>query len=234
MTLLTACQNAAVLLLGRKPDTIFSSTDVFSLEMQVLANEVACDIARSHDWQALVRTHSIMPDGVATTFPLPTDYGRMLLDSEIYNQTNWAWGYTHVTRADDWLRMKVQDFTVIVPSAWTMQGDQFEFLPAPSSSATAKFVYITKNIIKSETNQAKANFTDDEDKFALSERLLTLGLVWRWRELKRLEASTDQANFEKAFAEIAARDGGSKIIRKGGRPIYGDFRIAWPWPLGGV
>lgn len=234
MTLLSACQSAAVLLIGRKPDTIFSATDAFSLEMQVLSNEVAKDIAKSHDWQALVRTHSITPDGVVTSFPLPEDYDRMLLDTEIYDESNWAWGYFHVTRPNDWLRMKVEEFSTINPGAWTMQGNRFEFYPAPSGIAPAQFVYISKDIVTNDNDDPASSFTDDDDKFVLSERLLTLGLIWKWRELKRLESATAEANFIKAFSEIAGKDGGSKIIRKGHRRIAGNFHYAWPWPLGGV
>lgn len=234
MTLLTACQSAAIRLVGRKPDTIFSATDPFSLEMQALSNEVAQDIAKSHDWQALVRTHLITPNGTDTTFPLPEDYDRMLLDSDIYEGSNWAWGYVHVTRPNDWLRMKVENFGWISPGAWTMQGGQFEFQPAPASETSAQFVYITKNIVTDASEDPSDAFTGDEDVFVLNERLLTLGLIWKWRELKRLEASTDEANFIKAFSEISGKDGGSKIIRKGGRRFCGNFRTAWPWPLGGV
>lgn len=234
MTLLSACQSAAIRLVGRKPDTIFSATDPFSLEMQVLSNEVAKDIAKSHDWQALVRTHSITPNGVDTSFPLPEDYDRMLLDSDIYDGSSWAWGYCHVTRPNDWLRMKVENFGWISPGAWAMQGNQFEFQPAPTSETAAQFVYITKHIVLKEDGEPADAFTKDDDSFILNERLLTLGVIWKWRELKRLEASTDEANFIKAFSEIAGKDGGSKIIRKGGHRLRGDFRTAWPWTLGGI
>lgn len=233
MTLLSACQSAAIRLVSRKPDTIFSATDPFSLEMQVLANEVAKDIAKSHDWQALVRTHSIAANGTDTVFPLPDDYDRMLLDSEIYDGSNWAWGYCHVTRPNDWLRMKVENFGWITPGAWIMQGNQFEFQPAPATG-TAEFVYITKEIVTDNDGAPIPSFTDDGDSFVLSERLLSLGIIWKWREMKRMESSTDEANFVKAFSEIAGKDGGPKIIRKGQNRSYRNSHVAWPWPLGGL
>lgn len=234
MTVLSAFQDAAAVLVKRRPDTLFSAQDAFSIEMQALVNDVARDIAASHDWQALVRTYLITPNGTDTDFPLPADYDRMLLDSEVYENTNWAWGYTHITRANDWLRMKVENFSWIAPGAWTMQGNALLFYPAPTSTAQATFVYVTKNIVTTTAPGEASRFTSDLDSFVLSERLLTLGLIWKWRENNRLESATDQANFVKAFGEIAGKDGGAKIIRKGGRYLPGNTRLAWPWPLGGV
>jgi hypothetical protein len=63
------------------------------------------------------------------------------------------------------------------------------------------------------------------------ERLLTLALIWRWREQKRLDATGDQANFEKAFAEAAGMDKGARVIRSRRRALS-RARIAWPWELG--
>ena len=230
MTLLGACQSAAVRLIGRKPSTIFSATDAFSLEMQEMANEGARDIAATHDWQALIKTETLTADGVTEDFDLPTDYDRMLLDSGIYDGENWAWGYGRIQRADEWLKWKIRGWEMITPGAWTMIDNQLKFIPAPVTG-TAEFLYISKNVVSAENGTTKEAFTTDNDSFVLSERLLTLWIVWKWRELKRLESSTDQANFEKAFGEISARDGGSRIMRSGTHHFRG-ASIAWPWPLG--
>src|SRR3546814_5464552 len=55
--------------------------------------------------------------------------------------------------------------------------------------------------------------SDLSDTFLLPERLLTLGLVWRWRENKKLDATGDQEAFIKALDEYAAKDKGSRVIR---------------------
>lgn len=234
MTVLSAFQDAAARLVSRRPDTLFSATDAFSVEMQSLANEVARDLARTYDWQALVRTYTITPNGTDAEFPLPTDYDRMMLDTDLYDAPNWAWGYTHISRPNEWLRMKIRHFSWIAPGAWTMQGNKLLFYPAPSSSSQANFVYISKEIVTNKDGAPQALFSSDTDEFVLDERLLTLGLIWKWREMKRLESSTDQANFDKAFNEVAGKDGGSKLIRKGRYYPRGSHHLAWPWPLGGI
>ncbi len=73
----------------------------------------------------------------------------------------------------------------------------------------------------------------DTDEWLLPERLLTLGLVWRWRENKGL-ATNDQQAFIKALDEYGAKDSGSKVIA---RNSYSTPRLrtytAWPYMLGG-
>lgn len=232
MTLLTACQNAAVELLGKKPVTIFSATDTFSLEMQTLANVVARDIAKSHDWQLLVSMYTITGDGVTSAFPLPPNYDRMLLDTNLYDKVNWAWGYFRIVRLDEWMLMKVRDWGLVNPGAWTMIGGNLEFLPAPQDTAQAQFLYIKNEIVTAADGTPKATFTRDDDSFVLDEQLLTRALVWRWREMKRLDASTDEANFQKVFGDIAGREAGSQVIRTPSRwmPLRG--RFAYPYGLG--
>lgn len=232
MSALTAMQSAAIRIFGRKLTTFFSSTNTFEQEMVDLINEVAKSIADNHDWNALLKTHTIIGDGVDTTFPLPSDYDRMLLDGSIYDATNFAWGYQRIVRPDEFLYLQVRDFSIITPGFWTMIGNEFQFLPAPSDQAQAKFLYITKNIVRDENGNLKENFTADSDSFVLDERLLTLGLIWRWKEQKKMDAGSDQANYDALFSDLSGRDGGSKPIRTPSRMSSFRGRIAYPWPLG--
>jgi len=234
MTVLSAMQSAATRLIGRKPTTFFSSTQRFEQEIVDLANEVAKSIADDNDWQGLNRIHMITGDGTTTAFPLPSDYGRMLLDSNIYDSTSWAWGYQRIVRADDWLEFTIRDWAIITPGMWCLLQNQLQFVPAPSDQSTAKFLYITNNIVTDENGAEKTSFTADSDTFSLSERLLTLGIIWRWREQKRMDFGTDQANYDALFSDLAGRDGGARpIIRNGRRNIYRGT-VGWPWPLGGT
>lgn len=235
MTLLSAVQSAAIRCLGKKPSTVFSANDTESLQFQYLANEVAKDIAKSHDWQALVRTYIITGTGTDTEFPLPPDYDRMLLDGELYDNKNWAWGYIRIVNPSDWLQWKIYHWQLIVPGAWTILGNQFEFVPAPYEGAEASFVYISNGLVTGADGKAKTDFTKDDDTFVLDERLLTLGIIWKWREMEGMDSSQAQANFEKAFNEISSRDKGARIIAVGNNwASRFDVRTAYPWPLGSV
>lgn len=234
MTFLSACQAASIRLIGRKPATFFSSTERFEQEIVDLANEVAKSIAQENDWQALIRTYTVNGDGVTKDFDLPDDYDRMLLDSDIYDATNWAWGYQRITRYDEWLWLQVRNFAIITPGYWTLFENQLKFLPAPADDAHGMFLYISNQIVKDQNGDPKTSFTTDNDAFVIDERLLTLGVIWRWKEQKKLDYGTDQANFDQLFSQLSGKDSGARPIRTPSRrwPVGQRGRWAYPWPLG--
>ena len=218
-------------LVGRKPSAFFASTGTFELEMTSLLNDVARDIAASHDWQALTKVHTFAGDGATTAFDKPSDYDRMVHGAGMSDATSWLCGYTRVPDMDTWIAIQNGEFLGIAPGWWILLADQFQFAPALSSGAKAKLPYISSCIVRGKDGLPKSSFEADTDSFVLSERLLTLALIWRWREMKKLDTSDELAAFEKAFAEIAGRDGGSRVIRKGGR-AFEHIAPAWPWELG--
>lgn len=226
-------QKASIRLLSKKPGTFFGASpgQTFELEITDLVNEVAEDIAKYQDWQALVRTASVTGNGVLTEFDLPADYDRQMQVTDIQQVNSWFWSFTHVTDINDFLFLTNRDFQAY-PGAWIIYGDKLRFTPAPPSAPIAQYPYISKNWAVSAGGVSKSAFDTDTDDFALPERLLTLGLVWRWRENKGLEANGDQEAFVKALDEYAAKDGGSKVIRASSRRYWPGARIAWPWALG--
>lgn len=222
MTVLSAMQSATLRVVGQRPASFFGSPETLEMEMSDLVNEVARDIQRFHDWQALTKIHTIIPNG--EEYPLPTDYNRMALVSDVQSVPySLMWGYYHAPNVNEFLAFKESLWANnIGGGVWTIMGDKFNFFPAPNTEA--KFVYISGHFaLDGNSGLAKAEFTDDTDKFLLPNRLLTLGLVWRYREMKKLDFSGDQEAFMKALSEESAKDGGSRVIRKGSR--------AWPLNL---
>jgi hypothetical protein len=234
MAVLSAMQSAAIRLLGQRPGTFYGSTNVFEMEITDLVNEVAQDVVQYRDWQELTRFATVTGDGAETTFSLPSDYSRMLIDSEIQSPTNWAWGYARVMDANQFRWLQDSGWGPW-PGVWTIQGNQLLFTPAPAAASEAVYPYISANYaVDAGTLAAKAAFTSDTDTFLLPERLLTLGLVWRWRENKKLDASGDQEAFVKALEEYAAKSSGARSYSRNSRRHLAGVSTAWPWTLGGV
>lgn len=232
MTVLAAMQSAAIRLLGQKPDTFFGAAPslVFQMEITDLVNEVAADVMKSNDWQALTRVHSLEGDGETAAFALPDDYDRMLVRTELQDPTNWAWGYSQAADINTFLTMEARDFNAS-PGAWIIYGSEMRFSPAPTGDT--QFPYISSNYARDAgTLQTKAAFTADTDESLLPERLLTLGLIWRWRENKKLDYSGDQEAFTKAIGEYAAKDKGSRSYSSRARRSFPGTYPAWPGTLG--
>lgn len=202
------------------------------MEIADLATDVAVDIMKSHDWRALTKLYTLTGDGIETQFPIPSDFDRIALAQRVTDANNWLWGYTAVGTLDEWMVVTSSGFTAITPGWWIMLGGQMQFSPAPPADSPARFAYISKNIGTTAMSDPITAFSRDDDNFALEGRLLTLGLIWRWKAQKGMEYAEDMASYEKALSENASRDKGSQAIRKGSPYTMSGARPAWPWPLG--
>lgn len=234
MTILTACQSAAVRLLGRRPTTFFSATTQFEVEICELATEAATAIAKAHDWRALTKLNTITGDGSSTAFNMPSDYDRMPKTGDVHSSTFQTATFRRAESLDEWLNLNDTQFSA-TPGNWIILGGQMHIFPAPSASETARFYYISDKIVAetaAPTVGAKAAFTTDTDVFLLSERLLTLALIWRWRAQKRMEYAEDMQNFEIAMGEEALRDKGSRVLTVGVQRNALDLRRSYPRALG--
>lgn len=238
MTILTALQSAMVRLVGHRPNTIFGSTNQTEMEIADIANEVARDIMKSHDWQALTNIESVAGDGVQTAFPLPADYDRMALGQSVQDANTWFWNYTAAPDLNTWMTITDGRFLQVEPGWWIVLRDELQFYPAPTSGATARFPYISNLIVRSqpEVNTGivtpRRQFERDSDEFLLSERLITLGVIWRYREQKGMGYAEDMANYELALSQEQTRDKGSRVIRKGRGFNLSNVGYGWPWSLG--
>jgi hypothetical protein len=231
MSFLTAAQSAAIRLLGKKPNTFFSSTGTFELQICDLASEVAKDIMKSHDWRVLTKTQTMAGDGVTTTFDLPSDYDRMPLKAAVTRENWYDWSYTQVNGLDQW-RDLLNGGPTISPGFWVILNGQMHFKPAISAGESAQFYYISKNIVRDADLSTKPAFTKDDDSLIVDERLLTLGLIWKWRELQGIPRPGDQENFDKALSEETSRDKGSRMFAEGIPRMPASVRNAYPGTLG--
>lgn len=218
MTVLSACQSAAIRLTGQRPSAIFSSTGQFEMELGEIATEAAISIMKARDWQALTTLKTQAGDGTTTAFSLPDDYDRMPLGTRIYSSGSQV-PLIPVLDLDQWQEFQITSI-VGAPGYWIIVGGQLQILPAMGASDTARYYYVSNNIAT-----GKTAFSSDSDVFLLSERLLSLAIIWRWRASKGLEYAEHMKNFELAFSEEAGRDKGARILTVG-RTRRGDGEIS--------
>ena len=195
-------------------------------EMQAIVNEMAQQIAESYDWQALKSVLIVTGDGTAESFDLPSDFDRIEEDANL--RSTWTIGTLfQVQSTDEWLRDEIQDFGAIA-NKWIIYGDQMHFRPAPPNDGEAKCFYIRNTIVKDTDDSPKASFTADTDNFVLSERLLKLGIIWRWKAHKSLDYAEELADFEAAKERLILRDAGPKMIKVGRLRVSGAAKTAYP------
>lgn len=233
MSVLSAAQSAAIRLLGEKPNSLFSPVSgniKFANELADLATDVAVDIMKAHDWRALTKLCTLTGDGTNLGFSLPSDYDRMPVKSAVHSATWEKWRYERAQDLDQWRDILTFSGTG-VPGWWIILGGQMQIsqgngVPLPTGEK-ALFYYISNYIVAN-----KSAFTLDTDAFVLDERLLTLGLIWRWRAQKRQEYGEDMKNYEIALAQQIGHDKGSRIIAVGPARNRYNVTTAYPGALG--
>lgn len=208
MAVADAIRSAVLRTTGTTILEVFAGGDQVGNEMADLSNEAAADIAASHQWTVLTKIASIDGTG-ATAFDLPADYDRMLIGSGLQDAASPFWGYERIGSADEWIQRLNDGFTGPM-KGWIILGGQLQFNPAPAG--IVNFPYISRFWARDADGTPKDRFERDDDRFVLSERLLTLALVWRWKEQKGLEYAEDMANYERALAQDQVADGGARII----------------------
>jgi hypothetical protein len=224
----SACTSGIAL---AKPTSVFGSAVREHLELATLAQEMAEMIASAHEWEKLNRIATITGDGSTEDFDLPTDYDRMLDKSQLWT-SSLETPLSPVSDRDEWLGLDVQSFDFVV-NAWIKYGDQIHIKPAPADAEAIKYWYQSNLIVAPASGTNKAAFDTDTDTFRIDERLLKLGIIWRWREMKGLPYAENLADYERALAKRIAEDKGSRIIRIGRPSLPRDAIYAYPKSVSG-
>lgn len=208
------------------PTAVFASANQQEAELGALANECAQIIAKSHDWRKLTTLKTQAGDGTTTAFSMPADYDRMPVKAAIY-RTAAQIPMSPVGDIDTWMDLQLRSWVGSV-GWWIILGGELNVQPALGASDSAKFYYQSNAIVHPVSGANKATFTLDTDTFLLSERLLTLCLIWKWRSQKGLDYQQEIQDFGMAIAQEQARDKGSRIIHVGRARIPDGVSYAFP------
>jgi hypothetical protein len=196
------------------PSSIFAgiAADRTMQEMVAKANELAQRIATDfRDWTALKTQCVFVGDGVQTAFPLPANYRRMTLTSNVWRSSG-SGPMRFIPDADEWLQRGVPGSWGSTWGEWTMLGGAMHLRPALTLGETASFIYIDKNPIALASGGYGEAFQSDNDTFRLDERLLKLGLIWAWLESKGQPYAEAMGTYSDALAMAAGADSPAPII----------------------
>ena len=226
MSLLTVFQQACTSGIAlEKPSAVYGSTTREHVELANIANEMAAMIAASHEWQILNKIAVITGDGTTEDFALPADFDRMLDKSQLWS-TSLETPLSPISDRDDWLELDIKTFDFVI-NAWIIYAGEIHIKPALSTGVQVKYFY-QSNLWGLNGSTPISEFTADTNTFRIDERLLKLGIIWKWREMKGLPYAEDLATYERLLAKLAMRDKGSRIIRLGKAVLPRDTTVAYP------
>lgn len=202
-------------------------------EMTALATEMAQRIAYdTRDWTALRKEVNYFGNGTQTAFDLPTDYKRMLLNSNVWRSTSTQNPMRFIADSDEWKQRRLAQETD-ARGEWTMKGGQMHIFPAMGVGVSATFDYLEKNCIALAGPPASVGevFVADNDRFRLDERLLKLGMIWQWKAHKGSPYAEDMGTYSDAIVNDMGHDQPAPIII-GRMPLSANARVSTSWPAG--
>jgi hypothetical protein len=226
MSLLTVFQQACTSGIAlEKPAAVYGSTTREHIELANIANEIAAMIAASHEWQILNKIAVITGDGTTEDFALPADYDRQLDKSQLWS-TSLETPLSPISDRDEWLGLDIKSFDFII-NAWIIYAGEIHIKPPLASAVQVKYFY-QSDLWGLNGSTPISEFTADTDTFRIDERLLKLGIIWKWREMKGLPYAEDLATYERLLAKLIMRDKGSRIYRIGKAQMPRDAIFAYP------
>ena len=210
-----------------------SQQDRTAWEFVQLANEMVQRIAYdTRDWQLLRKRCAFIGNGTQASFPLPPDYQRMLLTSEVWRSSNTNAPMSFVSDPDDWLRKELQGY-ISPMGEWILEGGEMHIRPVLIADETAQFYYLRNTPVKLNSGGFGTQFLNDADTCVFPERLLKLALIWQWKANKGATYAEDLANYEDALAKVAGADKPSPVL-VGTQPMSSDANIAYWGPVPGA
>jgi hypothetical protein len=239
MTALSIVQDASLRIGVPYPSELFAGTSRALVELKATLLDCARMVAydTGHDWTALKTLNTFTGNGTDLAFDMPADYQRMLKKATVWPSDNPYTPMIHYTDTDEWLGMLSQAFPPL-SGAWTLIGDQMHIRVGGSSSplgtgVTAQFYYLTKKYARNAGGTAIAAFSADDDTYRLDERLLTLAVIYRWKQAHGQDYAEELSDYGNALAERIGSDKGSNIFAVGGRTTTAlDLGWAYPGVLG--
>lgn len=229
MSLLTIVQRAARLIGIPRPAVVATATDTtvgLLLELAQLEGE---ELARYGDWRALraEKTFVTVAAETQTNTPIPTDFAGFV------DQT--AWNRSARRRLigpfdpQEWQQYKAQT-TFPVVDGFALRGSAFLMQPVPAAGLTIAYEYRSANWCQSSGGTAQSAWAADTDTGIISERLMRMGLVWRFKQARGLDWQNDHASYINEVDGELARDRPRKIHQMGGDwlPISGRVGFAVP------
>lgn len=203
MSLLTLIRSACDRIGLQRPTAVTSASDQTTRTLLAFANEEGQDLARLHIWQQLRKeaTFTTVAQEQQTS-SIPTDWLRFVPDS-FWNRTQKR-PLAGPKSPQDWQQMKAATSQPAIDTFMVRAGTICIY-PNPTAGETCAYEYVAKNWVLSSGNYYD-EFQADADTTLIPERLIALGVVWRFKQSKGLAWEGDYGKWEAQFLQERMSD----------------------------
>ncbi len=215
MSLLTIIQRVCRLVSLPVPSTVVDSSDLVIQQLYALANEEGEELADAYDWQKLRRQHLFNTVATAAqSSAVPADWNRFISNS-FFNRSTRRSMIGPIT-PQQWQAIQAQPQLNRVFLAFIERDGQFLVTPSPSAGQQIAYEYVSKYWARSAALVPQEEFLADTDGTYLDEKLITLGVRWRWKAANGLDYAEDYRTYQTERNQKMARDGGNTEINTTG------------------
>lgn len=196
------------------PSTAAGSTDTQVKQVVALLEEEGNDLKTRGPWQALTfeATHTtVATESQGAIATIASNGFRKIKNDTIWDRTSRV-PVMGPLNAQAW--QDRQALTSTGPRAeFRIRGGLLLVTPAPTAGLSWAFEYMSENwILGADGTTYSDYFTLDTDTILLPERLVLMGLRWRWKKEKGFEYSEDFRTYEAQVAEQLGGDGGKPVL----------------------
>jgi hypothetical protein len=221
MTLLSMVGSACKRIGLQTPSVVATATDATVLQLLEFAQQEGRELARFGDWRALrkEKTFTTVAAETQTDTPIPTDLGAFI-DNTCWNRSNRLRLYGPAT-PEEWQRWKAAS-SFPITGTFYLRGTSFLIQPTPTAGQTIAYEYRSSHWCQSSGGTAQEYWAADTDTGLLSERLMGMGIIWRYKQSRGLEWQTDYDKYMFEVGEALAQDQPRRTMELGGeRMAYG-------------
>lgn len=212
MSLLTVVKKACAVCNIAVPSAVISSTDQNIQQMLYLAQMEGDESAASYDWRNLKTKITLAGDGTTTLFQLPSDFDHFMMGVPLISSAYPTIPLPGPISDDDLMRLKALGYAAPV-SYWRLIGGAIEVWPAIGAGVTVTGEYRSNCwILASDRLTRLPEFASDDDLPLIPDRVLLLGLIWRWKAAKGLEYAEDFRTWDMERQRASGHDVGNRTI----------------------
>ena len=228
MTLLSIAQSVLAETGWPVLGAIASNLDATAQQVFALANKELRATSELYSWPQLETEYPFATVATQAVYPMPEDF-KIGANHGVFNASE----YYSLRGADSlpyWQLLKYgklssltrQHFKPIIVGGIPC----IELTPVPVTPANLVLVYFSKDFALDNTNVPIPSYAKDDDTSRIPERVVELGLTWRFRRAKGLDFSAELAEYQSTVAQQFAQQTNYGDIPVGGyRRMYEDIGL---------
>ena len=175
---------------------------------------VGRNLTRAHDWQFMEKTATFSGDGVTSEFDLPTDFGRVV------NQTQWATSDQRPMTGPVTPQVWGWCLYGIVSSGffyrYRILNNKLAVFPTPGVGTEFAFFYISKNwAVATDGVTYKSSVTMGSDVPLFDQRLMVTGLKSMYWGQKGFDTTQIQSEFNYVLENEKGTNQSAPVLRLG-------------------